>query len=289
MRAELFFSGGARLAEGPVWDDERRELLWVDIPAGLIHRTREDGLHDAAIDVGEHVGAVAIAADGRLVAAARSGFRLVDADRGHPLLAGLPVLPGAPDLRMNDGKCDPRGRFLAGTMGYNDEPGAGALWCLDGKRLTCLLTGVTISNGLAWSSDGKTLYYVDTPTQRIDAFDYDIASARLSHRRTEVDVPAGLGSPDGLTIDREGGLWLALWGGAAVHRYVAGRLDEVLEVPSAFVTSCAFGGEQYETLYITTAEDRRCGRSGAIFATTCNVAGGYRPARFKEPWSSQEC
>lgn len=280
MRAELFFgSSGARLAEGPVWDEEHQELLWVDILAGRIHRTGRDGKHDMSIDVGEHVGAVALATDGRLVAAARSGFRLVDPDRGHPLLAGLAVVRGSPAIRMNDGKCDPRGRFVAGTMCYNEEPGAGALWSFDGERLTCLLPGVTISNGIAWSSDGTTMYFVDTPTQRIDAFDYDIGAGRVSHRRTEVEIAAALGSPDGLAIDREGGLWLALWGGAAVHRYVGGRLDEVVEVPAAFVTSCAFGGERYETLYITTAEDQHSGRSGAIFATTSSV-GGTRPARF---------
>ena len=280
LRAELVLEAGAELAEGPVWDDRTGQLLWVDIPAGRVHRTRPDGTGDTAIEVEEDVGAVALGDDGSLLAATRSGIRRVDPDSGHPLLAALPVRSGASSVRMNDGKCDPRGRFVAGTKGDHDEPGAGSLWSWDGQRLREVLPDVTISNGLAWSADGETLFYVDTSTRRIDAFDYDVDGGELASRRPAVHVPEGRGAPDGLTIDRDGGLWVALWGGRAVHRYVDGRLDAVIDVPHRFATSCTFGGPELDVLYITTAADPDEGRRGAILAVRLGIAG-YAPARFR--------
>lgn len=279
MEAELFLDAGANLAEGPVWDDENEQLIWVDILAGKIHRTRVDGTAVDQLEMGEHVGAVVPTSDGRLLAATRSGIRLADASAGHPQLAAMPINTDGVSVRMNDGKCDPRGRFVVGSKADDDSPGAGTLWHFDGAGLTPVLTHVTISNGLAWSDDGSTLFYVDTPTGRIDRFDYDLETGMLDGRRTEVQIPADHGSPDGLTIDRDGGLWVALWGGSAVHRYERGTVSERVAVPSTYPTSCTFGGENLGTLFITSAEDNRRGQLGAIYAVDLSTCG-HPPDRF---------
>lgn len=272
MRAELFFDAGAILAEGPLWCRERGELLWVDILAGEVHRTAADGCTDHVIEIGEHVGAVALTQSGGLVAACRSGFRLVGEGNQHPLLAELPTERNGPAVRMNDGKCDAAGRFLAGTMAYDETPRAGKLWSFDGERMTCLLNGVTISNGLAWSIDGSQFFYVDTPTQRIDVFEYDLGTGEPGRRQSSINIPMEDGAPDGITVDAEGGIWVALWEGAGVHRYVDGKVDERIDVPARRVTSCAFGGVDLRTLFITTA-DGPDGGGGSIFAVDPGVVG----------------
>lgn len=271
LQADLFLNAKAQLAEGPVWDDRRNELVWVDILRGQIHRTSEDGGADDVTALDEPVGAVALTDDAGMLAAAASGFRLVDREAGHPLLAALPEQNAR--IRMNDGKCDPRGRFVAGTMAYDNEPGVGTLYSYDGSRVRRLLSGVTISNGLAWSADGTTMYYVDTPTRRIDAFDYDLETGTISARRTEVVLPEGTGDPDGITMDDEEGLWVALWGGHAIHRYEAGRVTERLTIPAANVTSCTFGGRRRRRLYITTAPGHAPDGGGALYAVDLTVSG----------------
>jgi sugar lactone lactonase YvrE len=156
--------------------------------------------------------------------------------------------------------------------------GAAALFRLDpDESIHVVLTGVTVSNGLAWSPDGSTVYYVDSPTQRIDAFDFDAATAAFENQRTVVEVDAQLGSPDGLTVDAEGGLWLALWDGAAVHRYAPdGRLGGVIELPTSRVTACTFGGPALDQLFITTSAlglDGREEMAAAVFRAEPGVAG----------------
>ena len=156
---------------------------------------------------------------------------------------------------MNDGKCDPQGRLWAGSMAYDARPGAGALYRLDGDLTVHeIVQAVTISNGLAWTPDGTTMYYIDTPTGRVDAFDADPATGAITGRRPWVGIPEAAGGPDGMTIDDEGCLWVALWGGSAVHRYAPdGRLDTVVSLPCRQVTSCAFGGAGLDELYITSS------------------------------------
>src|SRR5918999_4891566 len=157
--------------------------------------------------------------------------------------------------RMNDGKCDPAGRFWAGTMAMDGARGRGALYRLDADRSVARMLGaVSVSNGLAWSADSSTMYYIDTPTGSVDAFEFDADAGAISGRRPFVKIDGGDGMPDGMTIDSEGGLWVALWGGGAVHRYDAGgRLDGIVEVPASLTTSCTFGGSDLGDLYITTA------------------------------------
>jgi sugar lactone lactonase YvrE len=177
---------------------------------------------------------------------------------------------------MNEGGCDPDGRFYCGSMAYDQAPGAGSVYRLDPDGSTrTVLTGVTVSNGLGWSPDGGTAYYVDTPTRRVDAFDYS-ARDGLTGRRPVVDeVP---GRPDGLTVDAEGCLWVALFGGGAVLRYRPdGRLDDRIELPATQVTACALGGPGLRTLYVTTSKDgidpAAQPLAGAVFAAEVDVPG----------------
>jgi sugar lactone lactonase YvrE len=164
--------------------------------------------------------------------------------------------PAADSVRFNDGACDPQGRFWAGTMSLDGRTGSASLYRLDTDlRVTRVLDGVSVSNGIGWSPDGATMYYVDTATDRIDAFDFDGVVGTPGRRRTFVELP-GPGSPDGLCVDADGAVWVALWGGWSVERYLPdGTRDAVVELPVAQVSSCAFGGPELEQLFITTAWD----------------------------------
>jgi sugar lactone lactonase YvrE len=282
-RVEVLLAAGAELGEGPLWVEERKEVAWVDIMRGRVHSTDLASGSDTCIEIGEPVGAVARTASGELVAATPSGLRLISTGQNHPLVARLPM--DRSDLRMNDGKAGPDGRFVGGTMTLGTaEPNAGALWSFEGPQARRLLGGVTISNGLCWSVDGGTLFYIDTPTQRVDAFDYDLASGTISHRRQIIEIDPSVGSPDGMCCDSEGGLWIALWSGSRVCRYLGGRLDHVIEMPTPYVTSIAFCGERLDRLVITTAS-QPFGRSpapgaGDLYCTVPGVAG-QQPAKYE--------
>ncbi len=259
LEAELVLDQQCELGEGPIWDAGTGELVWVDIVGRSVLRYRPGDGAASTVATPHDVGSVAVRAGGGLVAALADGF-WTTAPGSDAWTRLAPVDADRPDLRFNDGKCDPAGRFLAGTMGYEKRPGMGALYRLDPDgTVERLLDDVTISNGLAWSGDGRTLYYIDTPTRRVDAFDYNPATGRLAGRRPWMVLPDDEpGAPDGMTIDTDGGLWIALWGGQAVHRYdPAGRLDVIVRLPVSHVTSCTFGGPAFEDLYITSAWSER--------------------------------
>jgi sugar lactone lactonase YvrE len=276
MRAERVTDRVAYHAEGPVWSQSWGGLRFVDMLHGDVLTLRDDG------GVGRRkVGSVAAALrprdGGGAVIAVERGFLLEDADGTlHP----LPDLWDDPALRMNEGGCDPDGRFWCGSMAYDQTPGAGSVFRLDPDGTArAVIDGVTISNGLEWSPDGSLAYYNDTPTHEISVLDYD-APAGLTGRRTFVDL-GGL-NPDGLTVDSEGGVWTALYDGGAVHRYAPdGTLDAVVEVPTPKVTACTFGGTDLDDLFITTSweglgpEDEPL--AGSLFKVTPGVRG--RPVR----------
>ncbi|HUO70055.1 MAG TPA: SMP-30/gluconolactonase/LRE family protein [Solirubrobacteraceae bacterium] len=248
-----------RLSEGPRWHEERQELLWVDILGRRLHigTVASDGtLEDVEIiDLDRHVGAAAPAVDGGYVLAAGQGFLFIDPSGSVRELAQPEA--GRSDVRMNDGACDPQGRFWAGTMAYDESPGAGTLYRLelDGS-CTRVLTGLTISNGIGWSPDATTMYLADSGTGSVDAFDFDLASGDLSRRRTFVHVDQPGVVPDGLTVDADGAIWVALWGGGAVNRYAPdGALLMTVSLPVDQPTSCAFGGPDRATLFVTTARE----------------------------------
>lgn len=253
---ELVLDARAELGEGPVWDARSARLIWVDIMRGRVHRFDPATGRDEMREVGEPVGAAVPAADGSLMLATMSGFARLDFDAGG-VAPIAQVEADRPDTRMNDGACDPAGRFWAGTMAFEHRTrrGAGALYRLDPDgRATAMLRDVTLSNGIDWSPDGRLMYYVDSGTQRVDAFDFDVARGTLSNRRPLVRIAAETGVPDGLTVDAEGFLWLAVWGGAAVHRYSPhGVLDRVVRMPVTQPTKCWFGGQDLADLFITSA------------------------------------
>lgn len=252
----------ARLAESPVWDTRRGCLLWVDIDAGQVHRLDPRTGAGTSTAVGVPVGAVAVRRDGGLVLAAGRGFAFLDEKAGT---LDWRWAAGRGD-RMNDGKCDPAGRFLAGTLTTAQAPGAAALYQLaaDGT-VTTLIREVAVSNGLGWSPDGSRLYFADTPLERVDVLDYDVTTGAVSGRRPFADLRDVPGRPDGLTVDADGGVWVAMArGGCAVRRFTPdGRLDHVTEMPVPLVTSVAFGGPDLADLYVTTS---RVGLSPADLA-----------------------
>jgi sugar lactone lactonase YvrE len=260
--------------EGPVWSERWGGLRWVDMLAGDVLSLAADGTINR-----RHVGSVAAAIrprrQGGAVIGVERGFALEEADG---TLRHLGELWSDTNVRMNEGGCDPDGRFYCGSMAYDQRPGAGTLYRLDPDgSVRVVLGNVTISNGLGWSPDGSRAYYNDTPTQRIDVFDYDGASG-LTGRRPFAEVPAEAGGPDGLTVDEEGGVWVALYGGAAVRRYTPeGVLDEVIEVAAKQVTACTFGGQDHNQLFITTSREGLGGGedplAGSLFRAAVGVAG----------------
>ena len=244
--------------------------------AGIVHRLDPATGTDRTLDAGQPVGAVVPRIAGGYALALRDGFA-VAGDAGVRLVA--PVDENRRELRMNDGACDSAGRFWAGTMRLDEAPGAGALYRLDPDGgVQTMLTGVTISNGIGWSPDDTCVYYVDTPTGGLDAFDFDAASGTISNRRRIATIDDGDGFPDGLAVDAEGAIWVALWEGWAVRRYAPdGELLAAVDVPAARVTKPAFGGPELDRLYITTAApdapDPAQPHAGGLFGADPGVRG----------------
>ncbi|MCZ9346690.1 SMP-30/gluconolactonase/LRE family protein [Streptomyces sp. TRM76130] len=239
----------AELGEGPTWDAEAARLIWVDILGRRVHTYDPATGRRTVRTTGQHVGAAKPRAGGGLVLNLRDGIGLLDPD-GSLRMAHREAVPGR---RANDAAVAPDGSLWAGTMRYDERPGGGTLSRLtaDGAHTT-VLDDVAVSNGTGWSPDGRLMYYVDSPTRRIDVFDH--ADGRISGRRTLAVVEDGAGFPDGLTVDADGCVWVALWDGAAVRRYTPdGRLDRVVELPVPRTTACAFGGADLTDLYVTTA------------------------------------
>ena len=270
MPPELLLDARADLGEGPAWDARSNCLYWVDIHAGHLHAFDPVGKTDRCLDLGEFIGCAVPRQAGGLVLALRSGFATLDSDspplaehprrgqQGEGLVVRGIVNPEAhlPGNRFNDGKCDPAGRLLAGTMDDAEEAASGSLYSLSIDRsLQTLLTGVRISNGLTWSPDARTFYYIDTPARQVTAFDYDLASGAIANPRPAITVPPEMGWPDGMTSDTEGMLWVAIWGGARLTRWdpATAQLLESIPFPALNVSSCAFGGPHLDELYVTSA------------------------------------
>lgn len=274
MRVEQITDPVAYHAEGPVWSERWGGLRWVDMLAGDILSLQEDG------SVGRrHVGRVAAALrprrGGGAVIAVERGFMLED-DEGR--FANLDEVWTDPTVRMNEGGCDPQGRFYAGSMPYDRRKGGGSLYRLDPDlSVSVVLEEVTISNGLDWSPDGSLVYYNDTETFRVDVFDYD-PEGGFTDRRPFVDLNEEQLRPDGLTVDSEGYVWTALANGGAVRRYTPeGRLDGIVEVPAEKVTACTFGGPRLDELYITTSREDlppdADPLAGSLFRASVGVVG----------------
>ena len=281
--AFLYIDTIAELGEGAIWNQKTREFYWVDIEGGKVFTFNPLLEEMRTIPVGQRVGTVVPSSkEGHVVIALQDGIYSLNLDtKEMTLLAEAPYDPQT--TRFNDGKCDPAGRFWVGSMALDSKPHAAALYTFNGtQQVTQALDSVSISNGLCWSADRLTMYYVDTPTQTVQAFDYDDSSGSISNGRVVVKIDDAEAFPDGMTIDSEGKLWIALWGGSSVVRYdpETGELLSRISVPAKNVTSCAFGGVNFDTLFITTAsigmneeEQIKYSRAGAVFAAIPGVKG----------------
>ena len=249
---EVAFADRAQIAEHPLWDDRGETVVWVDITAGRVHRLDMDGAHET-IGVGAPLGAAALRQGGGLLVARGDGVAFLDA-RGAPDRAEIPFGLAA-NVRFNDGACDPAGRLLIGTCSTDGSQGLGTLYAVSADgRVGGLLSGVTESNGLAWSLDGRTLFYVDSGEPCLRAYPYDPESGRLGERRDLVVFADGDGTPDGLVADADGAVWVAMWGGGCVRRYSPeGELLQRIETPVSQPSCAAFGGPGLDRLYVATA------------------------------------
>jgi sugar lactone lactonase YvrE len=253
VNAEQITEPLAHHGEGPCWLARTGELAWVDMLAGRVLTTSLARGTTQVIDIPGPVAAIVRPrAAGGIVVATETGIALLD---DHDLPTPLCEIVTEPGIRMNDGGCDPQGRFWCGTMAYDETAGAGSLYRVEADGgLATALTGVTISNGIDWSDDGSTVFYVDSTTGRIDTFAFDGATGELGDRQCFAEIESSLGVPDGLTLDAEGGVWVALWDGGAVRRYApGGTLDAVVPLPCGRVTACSFGGDDLDELFITTS------------------------------------
>ena len=283
-----------QLGEGTRWDNRRGELLRVDILAGRVYR--DEVAADGALvpvrsyQVSGTVGAVAPIHDDQ-------GW-LLAADRGFTYLSPSgelrQLVTAAPEgTRMNDAVCDPQGRFWAGTLAHDQHPGGGALYRLDRNGDTeLMLDELTISNGLGWSPDGATMYLADSGSGVIYAFSFDPEQGTVADQRVLVDVPSDVGSPDGLTVDAAGDLWVAIYGGGRVQHYSPdGDLCQELLLPAEQTTCCAFGGPALNLLYVTTAtehwtDEQRRAQPAAGLVYRFNTAAIGRPAAPFRPYSA---
>jgi len=252
MQSELLLDAKAALGEGPAWDEKTQTLHWVDILGKRIH-TFKDG-RDDFLQLDEFVGCLAPRRAGGLVAALHASFATFGPGAAKPTFLARVAEPAS--NRFNDGKCDPAGRLLAGTMDMEEKAASGNLYSLEaGKAPRKLLDGIRISNGLAWSPDYKIFYYIDTPTRQVRAYDYDLDTGNISNPRVAVEVPESLGWPDGMTSDLEGKLWIALWGGSRVVRWnpLSGQKEAEVHVPALQTSACVFGGPRRDILFVTSA------------------------------------
>ncbi|RBM19014.1 SMP-30/gluconolactonase/LRE family protein [Streptomyces sp. PT12] len=247
---ETAVRGRAELGEGPTWDPATGRLIWVDILTSRIHHYDPGSGRRTVLTTEQHVGAAKPRAGGGLVVNLRDGVGLYDEAGAFRWL----VRDAVPGRRGNDAAVAPDGSLWAGTMRYDEAPGGGTLTRVlaDGSA-SLVVSDATVSNGIGWSPDGSLMYYIDTPTRRVDVFDVTDGGG-VRGRRTLVDTEGLSGAPDGMTVDADGCLWVAFWGGGAVRRFTPdGALDREVAVPVSRPTACAFGGADLRDLYITTA------------------------------------
>jgi sugar lactone lactonase YvrE len=280
LDVEVVADAGAELGESPVWDDSTQRLLWVDIAPGTVHQLDVSSSADHVLEIGPTIGAVALRRDGGLLLARRNGFAMLERD--GTVIDLVDVEPGRAENRMNDGKCDPAGRFWAGSIVLDKNSASAALYRLDADFTTrSVRTGVTVSNGIGWSPDATAMYYIDSLAGGVDVYAYDLPSGEITGRRRFVDIPFEHGEPDGLTVDESGCVWFAIWRAGEVRRYTpTGDLDTIVSVPASRSTSCCFGGSALDTLFITSA---RCDltpdqlaaepHAGAVFACRPGTTG----------------
>ncbi len=280
ISCDCVHAGAAVLGEGPVWEAKHQRLWWVDIERKEIHRFDPSDRSDETWTFPDRVGFVIPTTRGDFIVGMQRGLVRFSEEDGASLPFAAPE-SHRPGNRFNDAKCDDAGRLWAGTMAVSETPEQGSLYRIETDlRITRVVEGVSISNGLAWSTDRRTLYYVDSPIRTVDAFDFDPATGEVANRRPVITIPDGF--PDGMCIDTKGHLWIAVWGGWKVdcRDPVSGQCLARIDVPVADVTSCCFGGPHWDELYITTSSRDldAVGRqeqplAGAVFVAKPGVTG----------------
>ncbi len=294
-QAELVLESQATLGEGAIWNYKTKTLLWVDIEEGMLNEFDPETGENRSFDMNQRIGTVVPVDEGGVLVALEDGVYAFDLMEENLEKVAHPE-KGIENIRYNDGKCDPAGRFWVGSMGLDQKQGRAALYRIDSDfSWKKMIDGVTISNGIVWSPDKTRMYYIDTPTQKVMAYDYDNETGEISNPEVTVTIPDSLGYPDGSTIDSEGMLWIAMWSGQGVTRWnpKTGELLERINVPALNVTSCAFGGENLETMYITSARAgmseeqlEQFPQSGGLFKVNPGEkgmkAGFFRTGRIKK-------
>ncbi len=277
MKAELLIHlPEMNLAEGPVWDHRDQTLWWVDILEGRLYNYHPEARTHSAFAVGQYLGAAVPREVGGFVLALAEGFAFFDPQTQELEFIHNPEAD-KPGNRFNDGKVDPAGRFWAGTTEFHHEEVSGSLYCLvpETMKVQNALSSVHISNGLAWTKDAQTFYFIDSPTQQVQAFDYDLSQGSIANGRIALDFPTEMGTPDGMSIDDHDHLWIAFWGGSKVACFdpISGKQLDQIDVPALKTTSCTFGGPDRDTLFITSAAKEGDPNGGAIFVAKPGVKG----------------
>jgi sugar lactone lactonase YvrE len=281
LTADLVLDTKSKLGEGSLWHPKEKKLYWVDIEGKILHIYDPATGKDKELPVGSRIGTVVPVKNGGALVALQNGIHKIDTKTGKLSFISAPFTDTS--LRFNDGKCDPSGRFWVGTLALDSRRRGAVLYRMDGdKSIRVMLDSVSISNGIVWTKDKKTMYYNDTPTGTVQAFDYDDKTGAISNRRVVVRIARGGGGPDGMTIDADGNLWVALWGSGTVGKFDprTGQLLQKVFVPAPNVSSCAFGGKNLDILYITTARAwmneeklKQFPLSGGLFAVKPGVKG----------------
>jgi sugar lactone lactonase YvrE len=260
-KPELLVNLGGIIAEGICWDEKDKMLYWIDLLENKIFAYNIKNPTIRIINVNQNTGCVRVREQGGLIAGLQNGIFFVDVESGKLTPVADPE-SDKPGNRFNDGTCDCMGRFWAGTMskaldsGSGDLTPRGSLYCVGTDyKITRKLDNVIISNGIGYSKDNSTMYYIDSPTREVAAFDFEKESGEISNKRSVVKIPEEIGMPDGMAVDAEGKLWVAMWGGGAVVRYDPdnGRMLEKIDIPVKSVTSLVFGGDDMDEMYVTTA------------------------------------
>ena len=287
MKPEIALAAQSTLGEGTLWETRNETLYWVDIIEKKVQAfTPADGKNHV-IQLEKYIGTVVTCEKGGLLVALEDGAYFI-ADGSREAVLEAPIEPGLRTNRLNDGKCDPAGRLVVGSMamdkaGNSGERYQGSLYSVEGKmKVKTLISGLSVPNGIAWSMDGRTMYHVDSPAHTIRSYEYDTSTGNVGKYRTVIETPENLGAPDGMTIDSDGMLWVAMWGGWKVL-HIDPRNGEILnsvEIPAELVTSCAFGGRNLDELYISTARTTLSEKqlaeqphAGDIFVVRTGAAG----------------
>ncbi|MEZ4780008.1 MAG: SMP-30/gluconolactonase/LRE family protein [Flavobacteriaceae bacterium] len=281
-QVELELELPAQLGEGAFWNYKTQQLYWIDILEKKLYRYTPATKENQSFMMPSRIGTVVPQTDSTAVVALEDGVYIQNTQSGTLTLLS-DVEADQPENRFNDGKCDPNGNFWVGSMHLAEKNPVAKLYKVNPKgETTAMLDSITISNGIVWTKDAKTMYYIDTPTTKIRAFDFDVATATISNERVAVEVPNELGFPDGMAIDENDHLWVGMWNGNAVICFnpITGTVIDRIEIPAHNVTSCAFGGPNLDLLYITTAsvdmtaeEKTKYPLAGSVFVVKPGVKG----------------